>query len=83
MVTFSWTYSISIDGVLIQSDIPFDTIVNLDTVRFLASELDEMNFDNRCFDNLEFSIPPVSEDQGSTGIVTLALASLRSSLVQA
>lgn len=47
------TYTASVDGVLVRTDIPFDDEVNLNTVRFLTSVLNEVNFSGRCFDNLK------------------------------
>jgi hypothetical protein len=48
----------------------------LDTLRFLTSELDETNFESRCFDNLEISVPSAVEGQGMTGGITVALSSV-------
>ena len=46
------TFAIWIDGILAGSGLPFDNLVDLDTVRFFADEVNEANFDDRCFDNL-------------------------------
>jgi hypothetical protein len=46
------TYTILVDGIILREGIPFDNLVNLDTVRFLTHSLDEVNFEGRCFDNL-------------------------------
>jgi RHS repeat-associated protein len=75
------TYSISIDGIRIANDIHFANQVQLDTVRFLTSGLDETNYEDRCFDNVEISIPLAVEGQESSGILTLALAGLRNTFI--
>jgi hypothetical protein len=46
------TYSVAVDGVQALAGIPFEDGVALDTVRFLTSGLNEVNFSGRCFDNV-------------------------------
>jgi hypothetical protein len=48
-----WTYDVSVNGVLVQAQIPFDNAVGLDTVRFFTDGLNELNFSGKGFDNLE------------------------------
>ncbi len=48
----SRSYDLSLDGISVQSGIPFDNPVNLDTVRFMTDGLNEIYFNERCFDNL-------------------------------
>lgn len=48
----SRSYDLSLNGVSVQSGIPFDNPVNLDTVRFMTDGLNEIYFNGRCFDNL-------------------------------
>ncbi|MCJ7695082.1 MAG: DUF5060 domain-containing protein, partial [Anaerolineaceae bacterium] len=56
------TYQISLDGEVIQTDIPFDNQVNIDTLRFFSDVLNDEFFSGRCFDNLSLetlsTIPP-------------------------
>ena len=47
------TYDVYIDGALIQSLVPFDNLVSLDTVRFFTDALNEKNFSGQAFDNVE------------------------------
>jgi hypothetical protein len=47
------TYSVSVDGVLVQAGVPFEDAVGLDTVRLLTDGLNETNFTGRCFDNVD------------------------------
>ena len=47
------TYSVSVDGVLVQAGVPFEDAVGLDTVRLLTDGLNETNFAGRCFDNID------------------------------
>ena len=47
------TYDVYIDGALIQSLVPFDNLVSLDTVRFFTDALNEKNFSGQAFDNAE------------------------------
>jgi hypothetical protein len=49
------TYSVAIDGAVVQSGLPFDAQVSLDTVRFLTDGLNEANFSGRSFDNVTIS----------------------------
>ncbi|MBV7327422.1 putative Ig domain-containing protein [Chloroflexi bacterium TSY] len=49
------TYEVSIDGNLVQAQIPFDNNVSLSAVRFMTDGLNEQNFSGRCFDNLDVS----------------------------
>jgi hypothetical protein len=46
------SYQLSIGGDLIQSGIPFDNTVNLDTLRFFTDGLNEKFIRGRCFDDL-------------------------------
>lgn len=46
-------YQISIDGSLVQAGIPFDNLVNLDSLRFFTDGLNEAYFSGRCFDNVQ------------------------------
>jgi hypothetical protein len=46
------TYSVAIDGAVVQAGLPFDAQVSLDTVRFLTDGLNEANFSGRSFDNV-------------------------------
>jgi hypothetical protein len=64
------TYSVAIDGVAAGSGLGFDnpgTVSTLDSVRFFTSNLNELNFSGRAFDNLVVSTagagnsPPVAE----------------------
>ena len=48
----AYSYTVLVDGVILQADIPFDNIVNLDTVRIFTNSLNEANFSGRCFDDL-------------------------------
>jgi hypothetical protein len=47
------TYSVSVDGVLVQAGVPFEDAVGFDTVRLLTDGLNEANFTGRCFDNVD------------------------------
>jgi hypothetical protein len=46
------TYSVSVDGHLVERGIPFDNSVPLNTVRFLTDQLNEKMFSGRTFDNV-------------------------------
>jgi hypothetical protein len=46
------TYALWIGGELVQTGIPFDEAVALDTVRFFTDSLNELFVRGRCFDNL-------------------------------
>jgi lysophospholipase L1-like esterase len=48
----AFTYDILIDGDVLQTGIPFDNQVSLNTVRIFTDVLNELNFSGRCFDNL-------------------------------
>ena len=48
----TFTYDVFVDGVVLQTDIPFDSQVTLNTVRIFTDGLNEINFSGRCFDNL-------------------------------
>jgi hypothetical protein len=51
----AYRYTVLVDGAILQADIPFDNIVNLDTVRIFTNALNETNFNGRCFDDLVIS----------------------------
>jgi hypothetical protein len=46
------TYTVLVDGVVLQGGLPFDNLVELDTVRFFTDAFNEVNFDGRCIDSL-------------------------------
>jgi hypothetical protein len=69
------TYSVKVDGVTAGSDPPFRHAVNLDTIRFGASDLNEQMFAGRCFDNVSLSSV---QPQGDNGIIDRVLTSLKS-----
>jgi hypothetical protein len=46
------TYAVSIDGIPIQSGIPFDNTGEIDTVRFFTDLLNERRFSGMSFDDL-------------------------------
>jgi hypothetical protein len=48
----SQTYSVAVDGGVVQSGVPFDANVPLDTVRFLTDGVNEQHFAGRAFDNV-------------------------------
>jgi hypothetical protein len=48
----TFTYDVFVDGLPIQTGIPFDELVSLNTVRIFTDSLNELNFNGRCFDNL-------------------------------
>ncbi|HUV27271.1 MAG TPA: hypothetical protein VMW34_07870, partial [Anaerolineales bacterium] len=56
------TFQVSLDGEVIQPDIPFDNHVNINSVRFFSDVLNDEYFSGRCFDNLSLetlsTIPP-------------------------
>jgi hypothetical protein len=52
------TYKVAIDGTTVASGIPFDRLVDLDTVRFFTDSLNEIPFSGRSFDNLEIRFLP-------------------------
>ena len=69
------TYAIRMDGAPLQSNIPFDKDVDLNTVRFLTSGLNEANFTGMCFDDVQvvtdspsLPTPWISTDIGNVGI---------------
>ncbi|MFC1923552.1 DUF5060 domain-containing protein, partial [Chloroflexota bacterium] len=49
------TYTVLVDGVVLQGELPFDNLVDLDMVRFFTNAFNEINFDGRCFDDLIIS----------------------------
>ncbi|MCJ7536405.1 MAG: putative Ig domain-containing protein, partial [Anaerolineales bacterium] len=48
----TYTYTVSVDDVVLQTGIQFDNQVSLNTVRIFTDALNEINFSGRCFDNL-------------------------------
>ncbi|UCG12259.1 MAG: hypothetical protein JSU72_17450, partial [Deltaproteobacteria bacterium] len=48
-----YTYEVVIDGSVVQSQVPFDNLVDLDTVRFFADEIGDSKFAGRSFDKVE------------------------------
>jgi hypothetical protein len=48
----NFTYALSINGVLVAQDIPFDNNVSLNTIRFMTNQLNEVNFVGRSFDDV-------------------------------
>jgi len=46
------TYSVTLNGDLIASDIPFNNIVDIDTIRLATNNLNHNNFSGRTFDNV-------------------------------
>ncbi len=46
------TYSVAINGATVASGLHFDKNVALDTVRFFADEVSDLNFSGRAFDNV-------------------------------
>ena len=52
----SRTYDLYIIGTLIQTLVPFDNLVNLDTVRYFTDALNEANFSGQAFDNVELNL---------------------------
>ena len=71
------TYSLWIDGVLIKEAIPFDNLVNLNTVRIFTDLVNEENFSGRCFDNLQIestSIPTPGATSTPTQTSTLTVS---------
>ncbi len=68
----SQTYSIIVDGVMVQGGIQFDNAVSIDTVRYVANQVNENNFSSRNFDDVLITTvdcsgpdnwPPVAYDQ--------------------
>ncbi|HEU0021931.1 MAG TPA: Ig-like domain-containing protein, partial [Dehalococcoidia bacterium] len=51
------TYSVAVNGQVIQSNIAFDSNVSLNTVRFFTDALHHQNFPGRSFDNVTINIP--------------------------
>ncbi|UCG12260.1 MAG: hypothetical protein JSU72_17455, partial [Deltaproteobacteria bacterium] len=47
------TYEVTVDGSVVQSQLPFDNLVNVDTVRFFPDGVGDINFSGRSFDNLQ------------------------------
>ena len=60
----SRTYQVSLDGGIIQSGIPFDNLVDINTIRFFSDVLNEVYFSGRCIDNVSLetlgTIPPTA-----------------------
>ncbi len=58
------TYQVSLDGQVIQSGIPFDNPVNINSVRLFSDVLNDSFFSGRCFDNLSIeslaAVPPTA-----------------------
>jgi hypothetical protein len=53
----SKTYSVAVNGTVIQSNIAFDSNVPLDTVRYFTDGLNEANFAGRTIDNVTITGP--------------------------
>jgi hypothetical protein len=60
------TYAVSVDGALVGAGIPFDANGPVNQVRFLADNLNELNFSGRTIDNLNI----FAGASGSTGADT-------------
>jgi len=58
------TYSVAVDGAMVQSGIPFDTNVSLDTVRFFTSNLEGTKFSGRSIDNVVIITPATEPPEG-------------------
>ncbi len=54
------TYQVTVNGTVVGSALPFDSDVNLDTVRYLTDGLNEIFFAGRCFDNVSISTNGIS-----------------------
>ncbi len=54
------TYQVTVNGTAVGSALPFDSDVNLDTVRYLTDGLNEIFFAGRCFDNVSISTNGIS-----------------------
>jgi hypothetical protein len=54
----SRTYAVSVDGESLQTGIPFDAEVPLNTVRYLTDQLNEDHFSGRSFDNVVIAGEP-------------------------
>jgi len=74
----SHTYEVSVDGAMLQTQVPFDNSVGLDTVRFFTDGLRASNFAERCFDNVkvESALQPDGDinDDGLVDIKDMLLA---------
>ena len=51
----SQTYQVSLDGGIIQSGIPFDNPVDINTIRFFSDVLNDIYFSGRCIDNVSIN----------------------------
>ena len=58
------TYSVAVDGAMVQSGIPFDTNVSLDTVRFFTNNLEGTKFSGRSIDNVIIITPATEPPEG-------------------
>jgi hypothetical protein len=50
-----YTYEVAIDGSVVGSQVPFDNLVGLDTVRFFVDTIGDENFSGRSFDSVVLS----------------------------
>ena len=48
-----YTYEVAIDGTVVQSQVAFDHLVEVDTVRFFVDAMGDANFAGRSFDQVE------------------------------
>jgi len=65
------TYQVSLNGQVVQSGIPFDNLVDINSLRFYTDALNDLYFSGRCFDNVTIeSLSPATPTATNTPTAT-------------